>query len=183
MVGQPDRKAKIDSPGNVGFPFCDEWQRQTTAALVLVWGWRMKIDELKVHDLAMNLPNERMSREEQEVNVNLGRFQYDKDFTERHLAGGPLTFLEAKRVAREQLTFDHWLVTFYEMVQFPQARYFKTEAEAMEYFRKATEEREGLRPQRMEVSGPKDAIFQARKTKIEWKAEGYTPDPMTFKYR
>ena len=47
----------------------------------------MKIDELKVHDLAMSLPNERMSREEQEANVNLGRFQYDKGFTERVLAG------------------------------------------------------------------------------------------------
>ena len=124
-----------------------------------------------------------MTREEQEANLELPRLQYGKDFKRRALFGGPLTFLEAKELVREQLTWDHWQITFYEMVQFPHARYFKDKAEAMEFFRKATEERSGLRPQRMEVYEPKTELFGKRKAIIEWKAEGYRPDPMTFKYR
>ena len=143
----------------------------------------MRLDDMKVHELALQVTNPRMTREEQEAKLELGRIGYGKDFRRRALFGGPLTFLEAKVLVREQLTFDHWQVTFYEVVQFPHGRYFTDKAEAMEFFRKATEERSGLRPQRMEVYGPKPELFGKRKVEIEWKAEGYTPDPMTFNYR
>lgn len=143
----------------------------------------MKIDETKVHELALKVTNPRMTPEEQKANLELGRLQYVHGFKTRALFGGPLTLLEAKALVREQLTFDHWQVTFYEVVQFPHARFFKDEAEAMEFFRKATEERGGLRPQRMEVFKPKTELYGKREAAIEWKAAGYRPDPMTLKYR
>lgn len=142
-----------------------------------------KLDEFRVTKLAQELPNERLTPEQWEDKANLGRLQYIADFRARATAGGSLSFLEAKNVVRENLTWDKWKITFYEMVQFPQMRFFETEAEAMEYFRKATEERSGLRPARMEVCGPKGAAFGKRPQGINWKAEGYKPDPMTFKYR
>ncbi len=143
----------------------------------------MKLDETKVHLMAMEVSNPRMTREEQAATAEMGGLEYGEDFKRRALNNGPLTFLEAKNLVRETLTWYRWQVTFYEMVQFPHARYFETKADAMEYFRKATEEREGLRPQRMEVYKPKKEIFGGREAEIEWKAEGYIPDPMTFKYR
>ncbi len=143
----------------------------------------MILDETKVHLMAMELSNPRMTRKEQEARTEVPSLQYGEDFKRRALNNGPLTFLEAKAVVREQLTWGRWQITFYEMVQFPHARYFEKEADALEYFRKATEERSGLRPQRMEVYRPKKEIFGSREAKIEWKAEGYIPDPMTFKYR
>jgi hypothetical protein len=144
----------------------------------------MILDETKVHEMALEVSNPRMTREEQAAKLELPRFQYRKDFKRRALNNGPLTLLEAKGLVREQMTWDHWQVTFYEVVQFPHARYFVDKAEAMEFFRKATEERGGIRPQRMEVCRPKKEVFGGgREVEIGWKAEGYTPDPMTFKYR
>ena len=143
----------------------------------------MILDETKVHLMAMEVSNPAMTREEQKAKVEMGRLQYLEDFKLRALFNGPLTFLERKLVVREQLTWGRWQVTFYEMVQMPHARYFENEAEAMEFFRKATEERGGLRPQRMEVYKPKKEIFGDREAVIEWKVEGYTPDQMTTKYR
>ncbi len=142
----------------------------------------MKLDEMKVHKLALEVTNPRLTREEQEAKIELPRLQYLKDFKRRALMGGPLSFLEVKCLVREQMTWDHWQVTFYEMVQFPHGRYFEHKAEAMEYFRKATEEREGLRPQRMEVYEPKTELYGGRKEIIKWKSEGYKPDQMTFHY-
>ncbi len=143
----------------------------------------MKLDDMKIHELALEVTNPRMTREEQEAKAEMGRKQYEKDFKRRALFGGPLTFLEVKALVREQLTFDHWRVTFYEVVNFPHARYFADKADAMEFFRKATEERSGLRPQRMEIYKPKTELFGKREVEIEWKADGYTPDPMTYHYR
>jgi len=143
----------------------------------------MKLDETKIHLMAMEVSNPRMTREEQAAKVEMGHLQYLDDFKLRALFNGPLTFLEAKNVVREQLTWGRWQVTFYEMVQFPHARYFENKAEAMEFFRKATQERGGLRPQRMEVYKPKKEIFGDREAVVEWKAGGYRPDPMTCHYR
>lgn len=142
----------------------------------------MRIDERKVHALALEVTNPRMTRDEQAAKVEMGSLEYSKDFQRRALTGGRLTFLEAKALVRERLTFDHWQITFFEVVQFPHALYFSDKAEAMEFFRKATEERDGLRPQRMEVYTPKEGLFRKRDAAIEWKAPGYTPDPMTGIY-
>jgi hypothetical protein len=143
----------------------------------------MKLDSAKIHKLALEVTNPRLTREDQEANLGLGRLQYEQDFKRRALFGGALSFLEVKVLVVEQMIWNHWQVTFYEVVQFPHARYFLDQAEAMEFFRKATEERSGLRPQRMEVYKPKTELFGKREAAIEWKAEGYTPDPMTLKYR
>jgi hypothetical protein len=183
MVGRADRKPKVGPPGHVVFLFRDERQRQATTALVLGGGWPMILDEKKVHEMALEVSNPRMDREEQRATLELPRLQYVKDFKRRALFNGPLTFLETKAVVREHLTWGHWQVTYYEVVQFPHTRYFKDEAEAMEFFRKATEERGGLRPRRMEVYRPKAELFGKREAAIEWKMEGYRPDQMTRHYR
>lgn len=183
MVGQPDRKPKVDTPGHVVLLFCDEWEHQATAQMFLGGWWPMKLDDKKIHTLALEVTNPRMTRQEQAKKLELGRLGYWKDFKRRALFGEALTLLEAKVLVREQLTWDHWQVNFYEVVQFPHARFFLEKAEAMEYFRKATEERGGLNPQRMEVYKPKEKLFDKRKVEIEWKAKGYTPDPLTLHYR
>jgi len=90
----------------------------------------MKLDETKVHEMALEVSNPRMTREEQAAKVEMGGLQYRDDFKLRALFDGPLTFLEAKNLVRERLTWGRWQVTFYEMVQFPHARYFETKAEA-----------------------------------------------------
>ena len=113
--------------------------------------------------------------------------QYLNDLTIRALSGGPLSFFEARWLAREQLSWESWAVTFYEMVQFPQVRFFETEKEATEYFKGVTEN--GRTPngakssaQRMELLKPKAEMFGKRQTVSEWKVEGYKRDAMTMIY-
>jgi hypothetical protein len=148
-----------------------------------------KIDEKEVFDLAMKLPNARMSRDAWEYKVyNIPRLQRMKDFKERVFSGGELAFIEARMLAKEQLSFNHWLITFYEFVQLPQIRFFETEAEAMDYYTRATVDGRTARgakimAQRMELYGPKKELFGKRETLFKWKCEGYEPDPMCFTFR
>ncbi len=147
----------------------------------------MKLTDNEIQKVALALPNERLSPEEWEAKVNLPRFQYLDDLKARALSGGPLSFFEARWVAREALTWESWAVTFYEMVQFPQVRYFKTRKEALEYFTSATEKGRTprgakLAAQRMEILKPKVEMFDKRQTMAEWKIKGYKPDAMTFVY-
>lgn len=148
----------------------------------------IKISDKKVFDLAQEIDNPRTDNKErvrQEMLSPLGR---KKDRTRRMLTGGPLSFLEAKLLVRAQLTTKLWMITFYEMVQFPQVHFFETEDQALKYFTDATIHRRGAKggklvAQRMEVYGPADYLFGKRETLKEWKAATYKPDPMSFKYR
>lgn len=148
-----------------------------------------RFDENEVFKLAVKLPNARMPRDVWQDKVdNIPSLQRRKDFKERVLSGGELAFIEARMLVKEQLSFNHWMITFYEMVQFPQMLFFETEAEALDYYTRATVD--GRTPrgakimaQRMEIYGPKKELFGQRETFFEWKCEEYEPDPIYFSYR
>jgi len=148
-----------------------------------------KFDEDEIFKLAMELPNPRMPREVwQDKFDNIPPLQRRQDFKERALSGGELTFIEAKMLTKEQLSYNHWMITYYEMVQFPQYRLFETEAAALDYFTRSTVDGQTPRgtkimPQRMELYGPKNRIYGERQVIKEWKSPGYKPDPMTCGYR
>ena len=148
----------------------------------------MKLDDKTVTGLALQLPNERLTPEAKEEKSELPRKQYIRDFEDRAINGGPLSFLEARCLVKETLTFDKYRITYYEVVQFPQTAYFETEAEATEFFVEATVRGRHIRgfqmsAQRMELYGPQDKIYGKRKAIKKWKSPTYTPDPMTFGYR
>jgi hypothetical protein len=147
----------------------------------------IKLDDATVYKLAVQLPNRRLAGKEKEEKVELPRLQYIKDFEDRAINGGPLSFMEARFLVRETLTFDKWRINFYEMVQFPQMRFFETEAEALDYYTRATVDGRmanggKIMAQRMELYGPKDRLYGKRKIIKKWKVPGYKRDPMEFKY-
>jgi hypothetical protein len=95
--------------------------------------------------------------------------------------------MEAKRMVREQLTFDKWKVTFYEVIQFPQIRFFDTEDMAQKYFKQATVYGRGARggklnPQLMRLYKPSEHIHAERSLEKEWFSESYEPDPMGTRF-
>lgn len=148
----------------------------------------MKFDEKEVTKMALQLPNVRLTKEEKEQKVELPRLHYLKDFEDRARNGGPLSFLEARCLVRETLTFDKYKIQYYEMAQFPKTAFFDTEAEAEDFFTMATVEGRHIRgfrmsAQRMELYNPKDRIYGKRKVIKEWKSPEYKPDPMSFGYR
>lgn len=144
------------------------------------------LDDSKVHKLALELDNKRMSREEQEAKAELPKLKYLRDFHKRALTGGDLTFMEAKYLVREQLTFDKWRATFYEVAQFPQVVYFYSENQARKFFMRVSRYGKGARggplmAQRVELFKPADHIYGERVQAESWKSESYKPDPMQFK--
>ncbi len=148
-----------------------------------------KLDDSQVHKLALETKNERLTEEQKEAKAELPRLRYKQDFTRRVLTGGALSFMEAKRMVREMLTFDKWKITFYEVVQFPQTIYFETEFQAEKFFKRVTVYRKGAKggvlvAQRMELYGPAEHIYGERREIRTWKAPDYKPDPIiTAGYR
>lgn len=146
-----------------------------------------ELDDAQVHKLALEVRNTRLTQEEQEAKVMLPRLKYKQDFRRRVLLGGPLSFLEAKYMVRENLTFDKWKITFYEVIQFPQIRYFETEYMAKKYFKQATVYGRGARggklmPQIMKLYKPSGHIYEERHLENEWLSESYAPDPMGVRF-
>lgn len=145
-----------------------------------------KLDDKKVHKLTLELKNPRLEGEALERIQEMPPLRLAMDRKRRMLTGGPLTFMEAKMLVREQLSFDKWKITFYEVVQFPQIVFFDTEYQAKKFFKRATETGRGakggiLSAQRMELYKPAEHIWAEREQVEAWKAKDYTPDPMTIK--
>ncbi len=141
----------------------------------------------EIRKVALELPHGRFTVKEWEAAVELPRFQYLDDFKARALANGPISRLEANVIATEQVTWKMWQINFYEMVQFPQTRFFKTQTEALDYFTQSTEHGKTpkgtkVMPQRMELYKPKTEMFGKRQALAQWKVEGYRPDSMDFVY-
>jgi hypothetical protein len=146
-----------------------------------------KLDDKQVHKLALEARNTRLTKEEREGKAALPRLKYLQDFKKRVLTGGPLSFMEAKYMVREQLTFDKWKVTFYEVIQFPQTRFFETEYQAKKFFKQATVYGRGARggklvAQVMRLFPPAEHIYAERNLESEWFCENYKPDPMGARF-
>lgn len=142
-----------------------------------------KLEDSKVHKLALETTNERMTREDLTARVSMPRLKYLQDFRRRVLTGGALTFLEAKYMVREMLTFDKWKIDFYEVPQFRKVVFFETEFQALKYYKRATLYGKGatggkLMPQRMELYSPAEHIYGERREINSWKAPDYKPDAM-----
>lgn len=135
----------------------------------------------KVHKLALELEIPRTTDKEKEEFASLPRLKYLQSFRRRCLTGGPLSFLEAKSLVREQLTFDKWKIRFYEVIQFPQVRFFESEKEARNYWRKI-KMRKTLHAQEATLSKPAEHIFADRAVEEVYRVENFKPDPMVFKY-
>lgn len=131
----------------------------------------------KVHRLALELKNPRLEGEELERVEALSGFILARDRKRRMLLGGPLTFMEAKILVREQLTFDHWKIRFYEVIQFPQVRFFESEKEARNYW-KRIKMRKTIYAQKAYLEKPGEHLFAERPVDEVYHAESYEPDPL-----
>jgi hypothetical protein len=146
-----------------------------------------ELDAAKVHKLTTETKNKRMSKEDQEKTANLPGLRYKQDFKRRVLLGGELSFLEAKYVVREMLTFDKWMVKYYEVVNFPKVVFFDTVYQAEKFFNRATKEGRGmsggkLMAKRMEFYGPSEYIYANRPELGAWRSELYEPDGIEYLY-
>lgn len=140
-----------------------------------------KLDDKQVHKLALETKNKRLTEEEKQEKTNLPGLKYRQDFRRRALLGGPLSFLEAKYMVREQLTFDKWKIEFYEAIQFPQVRYFESEYQALKYW-KRIKNRQTVKAQKARLKKPAEHIFAERPVEEEYQVEGYTPDAMGMRF-
>ena len=131
-----------------------------------------KLDDAKVHKLALETRNERMTKEDQADRANLPKSKYKQDYKRRALTGGPLTFLEAKYMVREQLTFDKWRIEFYEVANLPQVRLFETEYPARKYWERI-QRRQGVKAQEATLMKPAEHIFAERPVEDEYKIDHF----------
>jgi len=140
-----------------------------------------KLDDSQVHKLALETRNERLTDAEKEEKVNLPGLKYRQDFRRRVLTGGPLSFMEAKMMVREQLTFNKWKIEFYEVIQFPQIRYFESEFQALKYWTRIIK-RQTVKAQKARLKKPAEHLFAVRPLEEEYQADTYTPDPMGVRF-
>jgi hypothetical protein len=140
-----------------------------------------KLDDAKVHKLALETKNERMTQEEQVSRLMLPSLKYKQDFRRRVFTGGALTFLEAKYMVRELLTFDKWKIRFYEVIQFPQVRFFESEYQALKYWKKI-KSAQTLKAEKATLEKPAEHIYGERLVEEEFEKEGYQPDPMGVRF-
>ena len=140
-----------------------------------------KLDDKKVHKLALEVKNERLTEDEKEIKAKPPSLKYRQDFRRRVMLGGPLSFIEAKHMVREQLTFDKWKIEFYEAIQFPQVRYFETEYQALKYW-KRIKARQTVKAQKARLKKPAEHIYAERPVEEEYQAENYQPDPMGVRF-
>jgi hypothetical protein len=89
--------------------------------------------------------------------------------------------MEAKILVREQLTFKLWKIRFYEVIQFPQVRYFESEKEARNYW-KRIKMRKTLYAQKAYLEKPAEHLFAERPVDEVYHAESYEPDPMGARF-
>ena len=126
-----------------------------------------KLDDKLVHKLALETRNERMGKKDQEERALLPSKKYRQDFVRRVLTGGPLTFLEAKFMVREQLSFDKWKIEFYEVANFPQVRLFETEFQARKYW-KRIKTAKTIFAREATLKSPADHIYGVRPVEEEY---------------
>jgi hypothetical protein len=136
-----------------------------------------KLDDKQVHKLALETRNERLTEQEKEGKAKLPPLKYQRDFRRRAMTGGPLSFIEAKYMVREQLTFDKWEIEFYEVIQFPQVRYFETEYQARKYWGRV-KKRQSIKAQKARLKKPAEHIFAERQVEDEYQVEWYEPDAL-----
>lgn len=115
----------------------------------------------QVHKLALENKHPRQTVEDQAAAAMMPRYKYERDFQRRCLNGEALSFLEVKYYLREKLTHDKWKVWFYEVIQFPQTRFFDTEKEARNYWKKI-KMRKTLKAQKATLEKPAEHIFGDR---------------------
>jgi len=133
-----------------------------------------KLDDKLVHKLALETRNERMDKKDQEERALLPSKKYRQDFVRRVLTGGPLTFLEAKFMVREQLSFDKWKIEFYEVANFPQVRLFETEFQARKYW-KRIKTAKTIFAREATLKSPAEHIYGERPVEEEYQAKDYKP--------
>lgn len=131
-----------------------------------------KLDDKQVHKLALETRNERLTEDEKQEKANLPGLKYRQDFRRRVMTGGPLSFLEAKYMVREQLTFDKWKISFYEVANLPQVRFFETEFQARKYW-KRIKNRQTIKAQEATLMKPADHIFAERPAEDEYKIDNF----------
>jgi hypothetical protein len=131
-----------------------------------------KLDDKQVHKLALETRNERLTEEEKQAKADLPKSKYRQDFRRRVLLGGPLSFLEAKYMVREQLTFDKWKIEFYEVANLPQVRLFETEYPAQKYWERI-KKRHGVKAQEATLMKPAEHIFAERQIFDEYKVDNF----------